>query len=442
MNELSKPLRGAAPAAEDFIAKEEYVGAAFAAREGARLWPRVWQMACREEEISRVGDYVTYDIGSESIIVVRTAASEISAYHNVCQHRGRRLLQGCGHATRFFCRFHGWSWNLDGSNARVVDAFNWAGELKAEDIKLPRVRTGSWAGFVFINMDADAEPLEQFLDPLPEIFKNYQYQDLRYRWRKRVKIACNWKVALEAFDEGYHVQTTHRQLLPLHDDEALALPQGRHGMYVLAPDGISFGMRSPRLDPAPVDFRQNVHEFIQMMERDLAAITPPYAVPVTQRLLSELPEGASQIEVLMKYGALAHEAAVAAGVASPVLTPEEIDRAGTDWHVFPNMVFLPAPDGMLAYRARPVPGAHESCYFDIYSLVRYPADGAPNPAQESYEDYREHDNWGLILTQDFENMEEVQRGMRSSGFTVARMNPIQEKVIANYHRALREFIEN
>ena len=89
--------------------------------ENERVWPRVWLMACREEELEEPGSFVTFDIVRDSILLVRQASGEIKAFHNVCQHRGRRLKDGCGQIGKsIYCRFHGWSWNLDGSIQRIV----------------------------------------------------------------------------------------------------------------------------------------------------------------------------------------------------------------------------------------------------------------------------------------------------------------------------------
>ena len=88
--------------------------------EKERLWPRVWQLACRLEEIPYVGDYVTYDLLDESIIVVRETPERIRAFHNVCQHRGRRLTEGCGTAQRLQCRYHAWQWGLDGKVTKAA----------------------------------------------------------------------------------------------------------------------------------------------------------------------------------------------------------------------------------------------------------------------------------------------------------------------------------
>jgi hypothetical protein len=119
-------------------------------------------------------------------------------------------------------------------------------------------------------------------------------------------------------------------------------------------------------------------------------------------------------------------------------------KAGQDWHVFPNMIFLPYPDGALFYRARPDGDNPDSCIFDIWSLARY-AEGAEPPLQREFyhgaEDYKVEAHFGKILAQDFSNMLQVQQGMKSSGFRGSRTNPKQEVPVSNFHRALRELLE-
>jgi len=90
------------------VAKEAYYQPEYLALEKERLWPRTWQMACRAEEIPEVGDYLTYEIADESIVIVRAAQDRLNAFFNVCRHRGRRITKGCGQATRLRCPFHGW----------------------------------------------------------------------------------------------------------------------------------------------------------------------------------------------------------------------------------------------------------------------------------------------------------------------------------------------
>ena len=92
----------------------------FYALENELLWPRVWQMACRLEEIPKPGDYVEYEILDESIIVVRVDADTVRAYHNACRHRGVKLVEGNGNRRTFVCPFHGWCWGIDGRNTFVL----------------------------------------------------------------------------------------------------------------------------------------------------------------------------------------------------------------------------------------------------------------------------------------------------------------------------------
>ena len=150
---------------DDFVPKDVYYAQDFADLEAERLWPFVWQPACRLEEIPNVGDYLKYDIIDDSIIVVRTGPDTIKAYHNVCPHRGRPLVDENGSTKQFVCNFHGWRYNLDGANIKVVDKADWGGCLTSEDTHLTPVLCDTWGGFVFINMDLKAETLRAFLGP-------------------------------------------------------------------------------------------------------------------------------------------------------------------------------------------------------------------------------------------------------------------------------------
>ena len=205
----------------DFVPVEHYISPEFLRLEEQRLWPRVWQIACREEELPHVGSYITYNIMNESIVVVRVSEREIKGFFNVCQHRGRRLTEGCGRMSRFHCTFHGWQYHLDGSIARVLDRDDWAGcsDFSDADLSLKEVRVGTWAGWVFINMDLNAEPLSEYLAPVQQYIDPYEMDKMRYRWYVSVKVPCNWKVGVEAFNEAYHAWATHPQTMSLYGDD-------------------------------------------------------------------------------------------------------------------------------------------------------------------------------------------------------------------------------
>ena len=427
---------------DDFVPKDVYYSPEFARLEAEALWPRVWQIACRLEEIPNIGDYVTYDIVDDSIIVVRVSDSAVKAYHNSCPHRGRQLTQGCGHTKQFVCRFHGWRYDLNGNNTFVVDRADWGDCLRDEDIRLKEVKVGFWGGFVFINMDPAAEPLARFIEPIDEYCSKFEFEKLRFRWYKSAIMPANWKTILEFFNEFYHVQQTHGQLLPFTNDYSNSDGFGRHGAMWYPATGALPLSRSPRLPPKDEpDFRNYVLNFVETFNRDLKAMVTERNYLATQRLRTEVAATASPIEVLTKWVQFQIEAAEADGSGWPQgLTPEYIDRSKLDWHVFPNTIYLHGfVDGVLWYRARPNGRDPESCIFDVWSLQRYAPGTAPALNREIYGDWTEGE-WPLIFRQDFANLAAVQKGMKSRGFAGGRMNPVQERAITNFHRKLREFI--
>src|ERR1700730_17784890 len=152
---------------DDVVPRARYTSAPFGALEFDHLWPRVWQRACREEEIAEVGDFCEYLIGDQSILVVRSAPDVIGAYHNTCLHRGTRLAEGSGHFEDegIRCRYHAWRYDLGGRLIEVVDPEDVA--PVPQDVFLGQVPVGRWGGFVWVCLDPGAPPLLEYLDPLP-----------------------------------------------------------------------------------------------------------------------------------------------------------------------------------------------------------------------------------------------------------------------------------
>ncbi|MBV8804322.1 MAG: aromatic ring-hydroxylating dioxygenase subunit alpha [Sinobacteraceae bacterium] len=430
---------------DDFmLSKDVYFSAEVAQLEKQHLWPRVWQVACRMEELPSVGSFVTYQILDESVIVMRTAEERLQAFHNVCRHRGRRLLQGAGRTQQITCPFHGWRYNIDGTIKAVVERDDWAGcpKMTDADLKLSEVRVAAWQGWVFINFDPDAAPLAHYLAPVNAILDPYEFATWRYRWSKSVIVKCNWKVAVEAFNEFYHVTATHPQLQPIQDDISRCELHGDHSMMKYPPElNRIWGAPAARTGrPIPQDFRQQVVRGVREFEQTLKAIWSPRAVAATHRVLTELPADTPPEGVVMKMIEYWKEAALAEGAGWPTITAEQMAKAGFDWHVFPNFLFLMGPDGGLFYRVRPNGNDRESTLFDVWSLVRYVPGAEPDVKHELHANWRDAD-MGLILNQDFANMEFVHQGMKSSGFQFLRTNPIQESPLVNFHRALREYLK-
>jgi phenylpropionate dioxygenase-like ring-hydroxylating dioxygenase large terminal subunit len=428
----------------DFVPASDYISPEFAQLEYERLWPKVWQLACREEEIPKVGDYVTYEIGNQSFIIVRSREG-IRSFYNVCLHRGRRLTTGCGNVARFHCTYHAWQWNLDGTIATVLDRPDWngCGSMADADLRMKQTLVDTWGGFVFINMDPNAEPLVKALHPIPEILGPYEYDKLRFRFNASFRLPCNWKVGLEAFDEGYHVAGTHPQLLQwMGDDTTRSVLHGRHSMFYNPMEKAPFGAPSPRLNkPIPADIRPGLINHFDELIRTLPVLYSVRDAQATHRLMTEAGTPKAGMEVYLKAMEFQKEAAIASGAGWPNLSPEQMAKAGIDWHIFPNMITLCYPDGVIVYRSRPDGDNPDSCIYEVWGLERYPA-GAEPPIKRHV--FHGKDDWrgvgpvSLILEQDFINMEQVQQGMKSYGFPGNRPSPLQEGAVYNLHRVLRE----
>ena len=239
-----------------------YTSQEFFDLEMERLWPRVWQVACREEEIPNSGDFLEYTIGDQSILVVRSDDEDIKAFFNACPHRGTRLASGVGSfaTSQIRCPYHGWRWNFEGEIAEVVDRHEFPDTMTDDLVCLGEVQVGRWGGFVFVNMDPNCEPFDSFLGNIPDRFATYRFHNLRFRSYRTIVFECNWKTAVDAFNESYHPQALHPQMLSWFNDTLFTYEQlGQHSRYYVPEDRQREAGPSPRLglskedvDPAEV----------------------------------------------------------------------------------------------------------------------------------------------------------------------------------------------
>ena len=203
----------ALPPGPTLVPVERYFSREFHQREVDQLWTHVWQMACHEDDIPNVGDYMPYDIADLSFLVVRSGPDEFRAFRNACLHRGRRLKERPGkqvHELR--CPFHAWAWHLDGTLKEIPCQWDFPYVDPAEQ-DLPEVPLGRWGRFLFINPDPNAEPFEEFLGDFPEHFELLPFENRHKVGEVRKVLRCNWKVAQDAFAESWHVFSTHPQVV-------------------------------------------------------------------------------------------------------------------------------------------------------------------------------------------------------------------------------------
>ena len=265
---------------------------------------------------------------------------------------------------------------------------------------------------------------------------------MRFKWRQWVIYPSNWKTALEAFMEPYHVAGTHPQLLKYGDYYAYSKAYGLHGVSgfdvrdpALRKTGGTSNTRAGRgLDP-----RVSTYELArENYETVNQASTTETLVNAAKRLVDELPEGTPADQVIKHWLASASADDAKRGVIWPTITPEQMSEAGLAWHLFPNLSLLQGVTFALCYRARPYGDDPNQCLFESYAIERFPEGKEPKTEWVYAEPTAE--KWGPVLAQDFSNMSWVQKGMKSRGFRGPQPNPHQERKVTNFHRNMADWI--
>ena len=421
---------------DGLIPKERYTSRAFLELEFEKLWPRVWQIACREEELPDTGDFVEYSIGDQSVLVVRDAGGNIGAFHNACLHRGTRLGEGCGTFAggRIRCRYHAWCYGLDGRLETVVDREEFG--PMPDNLRLGPVRVGRWGGFVWICMDDEAPPLLEFLDPLADLLAPYHLDRLRLRSYRSTILPANWKVVVDAFNEAYHVQGTHPQLLPWTDDLSLEYEQfDTHAHYGRLGTARRQLRPSPRLRLAEGDWDEG--EILAALVEGLGGLFYDDERELVAQLRAT--PNAPGETLLGRYQQGRRQLLQGRGVEVGDLADDQLASAD-DVYWFPNVVGPVYPGSAIIFRVRPNGLDPDSAIKDTWMLEWPRPDEAPKrPVRKFYPDWTARD-WGLITNQDYANMAHVQAGMKSRGFSGARLNPRQESNVLHMHRVIDRYL--
>jgi phenylpropionate dioxygenase-like ring-hydroxylating dioxygenase large terminal subunit len=425
-----------------WIPKERYIDRQFFDAERDKLWTRVWQMACRLEEIPAVGDYVEYTICDLSVLVVRhgPGAKDIKAFHNVCPHRATQLALGSGsfRGRQIVCPFHGWRWNIDGSSSLKYGMESFRPEcVTDEELALHECLVDTWGGAVFINLDRGARPLMEQLSPVAQMLDPLLVGDMKVRWWKAVRLKANWKIAQEAFLEGWHSMQTH--------------PQLTQGLYERFPHNFSdyfscengnsyYYNRAPAITDVDPD-----GDVIASTIDGMAILSETYDVyPLPQdiNILQGLRFKFTDPELLQQeFMTRLFEYYAGAGMPLPQLEPEAYIRWGGVFSLFPNYVILPMFGAAAIYRFRPDGPDPEACYFEIWAVSLKPAHEPVRRAQfGGVFDKEDADGWPVIPRQDFSNIERQQRGLHSPAFRALRLSRDYEHGINNMHRELDRYL--
>jgi phenylpropionate dioxygenase-like ring-hydroxylating dioxygenase large terminal subunit len=246
-------------------------------------------------------------------------------------------------------------------------------------------------------------------------------------------LPANWKAVVDAFNEAYHVQGTHPQLLPTTDDTSIEYEQfERHAHYGRLPNARRTLRPSARLGAVEVDEGEILAGMVETLggaflaeERELVdAARAAAANDPTRDLLGEYQQR--------------RRALLDARGFDVSQLPDDLLTSADDVYWFPNVVGPIYPGSAILFRVRPIDPDH--CVHDTWVLEwPDPARGPRPPQRRFYPDWRDHD-WGEVTTQDYENLAAVQLGMKSRGFTGARLNPRQEGNVLHMHRVIDRYL--
>jgi Rieske 2Fe-2S family protein len=407
-----------------------------------RLWPRVWQMACRLEEIPKPGDYVEYENLDQSIIVVRVDENTVKAYHNHCRHRGMKLVMGTGTVRQgFSCPFHGWRFNLDGDCTFIYqkDLFPEADRDPA-DLRLRPCRVETWGGCAFINLDDNAAPLVESLEPFSSYHEARGASKMRMVWWRSTVVPVNWKLAMEAFMEGYHVMRTHPQILPASAN------RGPDAVYRPVGSKIMGSTTQAALQSGAVDSAQlieNSIHFIRTLSEGMdGGMVMPKDIEVAESLRgTQLPGTAA--EAAKEWNRVFNEALTeryrAQGMPMHDLNELEKSRGQSVQFGFPNYFLLPMYGNMASYRIRPL--GPESTLFEIWALTLYPEGKEPPSPKKPVPIPCDSEEFPPIPKQDFANLPHQQKGLRTKGFEFMRLSNEVEGLISNFHRVVDGYLD-
>ena len=201
---------------EDSISPEYYQ------REKDAIFKRTWLNVGRVEQLPRVGSYFTKEIAAAdaSVIVVRDTDGTVRAFHNICRHRGNKLVwnddpseETQGICRQFTCKYHGWRYDLAGRLTFVQQEGEFF-DLDKNQFGLVAVHCEVWAGFIFVNFAREPEPLREFLGPMITDLEGYPFDQMTSRFGYQTSIDANWKLYMDAFAEFYHAPVLHAKQSP------------------------------------------------------------------------------------------------------------------------------------------------------------------------------------------------------------------------------------
>jgi len=416
------------------LSTDRYRSREYHERERDLLWLKVWQIAGRADELPQKGDWKTYRLFDQSFILVRGKDDRIRGFINACRHRGNQLCDGKGKSTRFTCPYHKWSYGLDGQLLAVAKP-DFDGTVEEfvgpkEGLGLVEVPVECFAGFIFLNPDRQAAPLRDFLGDAAAVLEAYRIDEMvPVGMNVREAIDCNWKVVMDAFQEGYHVQAVHPELVEFMDMSRERFSRiGRHGATTV-----------------PFAAGNDVEKI-----RALPAANFPGIAEIRPRF-EELIDAYRQADGSLSFGGGVSPRSLLQRAARERLTTKGLDVSGlTDnqlsdyqfWAFFPNVFMQLGAGEATIIIAEPSPdGDPNRCIWHATAYLWFPPEEREALRTEVVEiPEGEHFPYFLALEQDYQQMELQQRGLRNLGLQALALTK-QEPRVAHLHAMLDDWLE-
>ncbi len=416
----TSPLAAEAPAR---IPVERYISASFAELEHARLWPRVWHVACTVDHVPNPGDWFEHRLGRYSVVLVRGDDGVLRGFQNVCRHRGNTICMGSGTgAGELRCPYHRWAWDLSG-RLREVPSRRGFGVLRTDELSLVPVRVDTWARLVFVNLDLDAEPLYDWLEGVADDIAWAGLDEFRGAYSTVTPVNCNWKVVADGFSETYHVQGLHREMLASIDD--VNAPQriwDRHSASYQ-----DYGVPSPRLGREVDD--QDVWDAFVITQG--GRMGPDYK---DRCPTPDVPDGLTLRDVIAQK-IRDHQATL--GVDLSGYDTAQITSL-SQYNLFPSTTVLVSADLFTVMTARPGPSPDEA-ELAIIQLDRAPSAGAPASSPVHVTVPLDQADFGFVLNQDLSVIRTMQTGLHQPGIRHVVLSSEECRII-NMNRHLELFL--
>lgn len=417
----------------DPITGERYTSRDWFRKEWTQMWMRTWQIGGMSCHAPEPGDYLVADLGPESILIIRQDNGGFRAFFNVCPHRGTRVLAGPdGYADRITCPYHGWQFDRTGKVVAVPAPGDFKQGDPCKKLHLADVRCEELFGMVWFNMDAKAPSLAESLgEAVVSEISTYRMEKMVRVLNMTAEAECNWKLITDNFNEAYHVQILHPELIPYIESD------GDTCQFDLLKNGHNRGW-FPAYQPARNYVGDAVAEPLISLMAEWGLDAGKY----------QGPQGIARIRLDIQ------KQKRKLGPARGFKHYDHLeDYQLSDYiiyNLFPNSVITVGPDGVQLLRPRPHPSDPEKCFFDHWWMVPEiegrkftpsPAGGPDLPVEDAPLDFVKYGQKSLGRTadQDLSIGAIQQMGLHSAGFGqfyLAR----QERRVQHFHEVLNDYM--